>query len=984
MKRALIALAGTGLVVGTAVFVVPMFLPRDAIKARVVQELEAATGWYLRVDGPVSVSLIPGLHLTARDVGLSGEAGAQGIEFAKAEAIEFSLAWDALFGGAIQVTGVRLEAPQLQLEVGVDGRTSWAPRQPMKRIESVFTQFDGATPAPAPGAGTAEPEIAITGPDAGTVRELSGLTRVGFDDIEIVKGRIAYADARSGQSVLLKEVDARLSVPDLSGPARLSGSAKWQEQPVSVVAEADSPVKLAGGASAAVSITLSSGSASLSAKGSLGLRPLALDLRLDGAAPSLAEAGALAGVAPADLPGLAGAVSLAGRVAASPAEILVHEAALSVGALKLSGAAQAELGSKAPRISGRLQSTGGALGDLLALTGSTLPAEGAFGADVAFAARGASAAELLASLALSGSVSLQDGTVSGLGLASVAGGDPQADRLTGLNMTAKFDGLDKPVSVTGQVNWRGEPFAIRGKATPAPLLAGLPAPVEVRAQGQRVTVGFDGQLAGAQGLEGDVLLETADLRGLLSWMGRPLPSGDGLKGFSLAGQLSVAPQAVQFTRARFTLDGIKGTGDGSLQIGATPKLTAKLILESLPLDPYLGRATSTAAPAGKQQGSKNQKSAASAGWSNAPVDFGGLAAINADLSLTTGAITWDKISIGESMVAVLITNGTLAASLERMALYGGSGKGNLSVEGGARHPRISAALELAGLNGRDFLRDAAGISWLQGQAGLSFDVTTQGGSEAELVGNLGGTARVAFADGAILGVNIPKMVRGLAVETLLGWQTAKDNQTDFTSLSASFSLQNGVAVSSDLAMNGPLLQMTGGGTTDMPAMTLDWRVEPQIVPSLEGIAPQPRKKGADKVMGGLGVPIVIRGPWSQPQIYPDIRGILENPAAAYKQLEEVGGGFVKLLRAKPEDILSTTAGTLIEQATGGRTQIDVQKVLDGEVNDQEVLKAVEQGFGLPSGFLGSLGVKGLLPGQETQGEAGPVVIPDQPAAPPPP
>lgn len=984
MKRALIALAGTGLVVGTAVFVVPMFLPREAIKARVVQELEAATGWYLRVDGGVEVSLFPGLHLTAKDVGLSGEAGTRGLEFAKAEAVEFSLAWGALFGGAVQVTGVRLDAPRLQLEIAADGQTSWAPRQPMKRIEGVFTQFDGATPAPEqPAQPASEPPAAVTGGDQGAVRELSGLTRVGFDDVEIVSGQIAYTDARSGRELLLTGVDARLAVPDLAGPARLSGTATWQGLPVKLEAEADSPVKLAGGAAAAVSATLSSGATSLSAKGSLGLAPLALDLRLDGKAASLAEALALTGSSPAELPALAGAVSLSGRVAASPAEVLVHEASFSVGAMTLAGAAQAELGGKAPRITGRVQSTGGTLADVLTLTGRSLPAEGAFATDLAFSAQGQSTPELLASLALSGSVTLSDGTVSGLGLAGLAGGDPQADRLTGLNMTAKFDGLDKPIAVTGQVKWRDEPFAIRGKATPAPLLAGLPAPLEVKAQGQRVTIGFDGRVAGAKGLDGDVVLDTADLRGLLSWLGRPLPKGDGLKNLSLAGQLAAAPDAVSFSQARFTLDGIKGTGEGSLRLSGTPKLTAKLALESLPLDPYLGRATSTAA-GGKQPGGKTPKTAAPAGWSNAPVDFGGLAALDADLSLTAGAITWDKISIGESKVAVLITNGTLAASLERMALYGGSGKGNLSVEGGARQPRISAALELAGLNGRDFLRDAAGISWLQGQAGLSFDVTTQGGSEAELVGNLGGTARVAFADGAILGVNIPKMVRGLAVETLLGWQTAKDNQTDFTSLSASFSLQNGVAVSSDLAMNGLLLQMTGGGTTDMPAMTLDWRVEPQIVPSLEGIAPQPRKKGADKVMGGLGVPIVIRGPWSQPQIYPDIQGILENPAAAYKQLEEVGGGFVKLLRTKPEDVLNTAAGKLIEQATGGKTQIDVQKVLDGEVNDQEVLKAVEQGFGLPSGFLGSLGVKGLQPGQETQGEAGPVVIPDQPAAPPPP
>ncbi|NBN65980.1 AsmA family protein [Pannonibacter tanglangensis] len=981
MKRALIALAGAGLLVGTAAVVVPLFMPRDAIKVRVVQELEAATGWHLRIDGPVAISLLPTLTLSASDVGLAGAGGAEGLEFAQAEAVQFSLAWGALVGGAVQVTGVRLDSPRLALTVDAEGRTSWAPRQPMKRIESVFTQFGG--PAPAPDAGPETPPVEVTGGDQAAVQELAGLTRIGFDDIVIRQGELSYADERSGRTLALTAVDARLSVPDLSGPAKLTGTAVWQGQALTIAAEADSPVKLAGGAAAAVAATLSSGKASLTAKGSLGLAPLALDLRLDGEAASLADATLLAGLGADAAPALAGAVKLGGRIAASPAEVLVHEATLGVGSLALSGAAQAELGGKAPRITGRVQSTGGTLADILTLTGRSLPAEGSFATDLTFAASGQSTAELLASLELAGSVTLKDGRVTGLGLASLAGGDPSADALTGLNMTAKFDGLAKPVGVTGQVSWRGEPFAIRGKVTPAPMLAGLPAPIDIRAQGQRVTLGFDGRVTGAEGVSGDLLVETADLRALLGWLGRPLPRGEGLKAFSLAGQLQLAPEAVRFAGARFALDGIKGTGEGSLRFGAVPKLTATLALESLPLDPYLGAATTGSGGAGGK--TPRAGAAAPGGWSNTPVDFGGLGAVDADLTLTAGAITWDKIRIGESALAVTILDGTLAASLERMALYGGTGKGNLSIEGGARQPRIGATLELAGLNGRDFLRDATGLSWLQGVAALSFDLSSQGSSEAELVGNLAGSARVGFTDGAILGVNIPKMVRGLAVETLLGWQTAKDNQTDFNSLSASFSLQNGVAVSSDLVMTGPLVQMTGGGTTDMPAMTLDWRVEPRIVPVLEGIAPQPRKKGEDKQMGGLGVPIVIRGPWAKPQIYPDIQGILENPAAAYQQLEELGGGFVKLLRAKPEDVLTATAGRLLDQATGGRTQIDVQKVLDGEVNDQEVLKAVEEGFGLPQGFLGSLGVPGLQTGETASGaQSGPVVIPEQPVAPPPP
>ena len=81
--------------------------------------------------------------------------------------------------------------------------------------------------------------------------------------------------------------------------------------------------------------------------------------------------------------------------------------------------------------------------------------------------------------------------------------------------------------------------------------------------------------------------------------------------------------------------------------------------------------------------------------------------------------------------------------------------------------------------------------------------------------------------------------------------------------------------------------MSGTGTIDLPAQTLNFRVDPQVVASLEG-------QGGKTDLAGLGVPVAINGPWAAPSIYPDIAGILENPQAAYEKLSKLGGGLVKL------------------------------------------------------------------------------------------
>ncbi|MEH0070556.1 hypothetical protein V6L77_09795 [Pannonibacter sp. Pt2-lr] len=56
MKRLVIGAGIVAVLVASAVVIVPMVLPKDAIKARVIQEVEAASGLRLRIDGPVSIS----------------------------------------------------------------------------------------------------------------------------------------------------------------------------------------------------------------------------------------------------------------------------------------------------------------------------------------------------------------------------------------------------------------------------------------------------------------------------------------------------------------------------------------------------------------------------------------------------------------------------------------------------------------------------------------------------------------------------------------------------------------------------------------------------------------------------------------------------------------------------------------------------------------------------------------------------------------
>ncbi|MEJ8476355.1 AsmA family protein [Roseibium algae] len=949
MRRLLIGLGALFFLLVTLVLAVPFFLPKEAIKRQVIAQVEKTVGWRLRLDGAVSLSLIPGFSLIAEQVGLSGEAGADGIEFAKAKKIEFGLGLAGLFGGEIRVTGIELVEPEIFLEIGPSGQTSWAPRRDLTPAEQAAEILSGELTAPT------EPQPAAQN-DQEEPSDVAYLKRIGIDRLEIVKGRVVYHDKGSEQRHEISELNLTLKAPDLTGEVGLESNFIWQEKPVAVSGSLTNPLGFVAGEQVPMDVLVGINESSLGVTGQAGLEPLRLNVAVSGSGPSLNDVAGLFGSPLASDPG---AFSVFANVAGDETSVSMSDLSASVGSLGLDGQVDANLRGAVPEVSGRLVLRESSLEDLLKLAGQSFPASGSLGGDVSFSASGDTAETLLATLDIKGKAKVSDGAVSGLGLADAVGGDASADQINDIALELTFNGLDEKASLNGGLSWRGEAFSVTGNATPAPLLDGRSAPVVAKVKGKRFSAGFDGSVSGASGLMGAVSVETADLRSLLAWVGQPIEAGSGLQAFKASGLFSLAGNTLGFEETRFMLDETSGEANGRIVLSERPKIEAKLALNALVLDPYLqtGQST-TAAPSKGPKSDAGQAPSGGAGWSEAKIDFSGLKAADVDFAITTKEIVWDKIKIDQSALTATIKDGVLTAKLNTLRLYDGQGSGEIRLNGQGATPKVSANFSLDRLSAYPVLKAAADFDWLEGATNIALDVTTSGASQRALVDALSGTASFNFADGAIRGLNIPKLVRGLSIETLLGWQSTPEEKTDFSTLSASFDIKKGVATSGDLTLIGPLVRMSGQGTTDMPNRTLDWRVEPKIVASLQGQAPTPRKKGAEKKMAGLGVPVVIRGAWDDPQIYPDIKGILENPEAAYQQLQSMGGELSKILKGgKPDDALVETANEAIKKATGGRAQIDIQKVIEGDVDDQEILKAVEEGLGLPSGLLGNFGRK---------------------------
>jgi AsmA protein len=335
-----------------------------------------------------------------------------------------------------------------------------------------------------------------------------------------------------------------------------------------------------------------------------------------------------------------------------------------------------------------------------------------------------------------------------------------------------------------------------------------------------------------------------------------------------------AKAEVRFNGPVVMINGLSGTlGDGAFNGWASADLSSKPLVK-LDLDfqrlDVAGSAKSGASP--------------SQPWSNATIDLTGLNYVDAQIRVSAAEINIGEAHFAPAAIDGALAGGVLKARFANLGAYGGQASGDLIVDASAASPTYTLRCDLAGVRALPLLRSAANFDKLDARLQAKMALRSAGNSQRAIMSNLDGTVFAVFQDGAIRRLNVAQMIRSLTSGTLSGWQEGKEQTTDLTQLGASFRVEKGQATTNDLNLVGPLVKMTGAGTVDLGAQTLAFRVEPKLVMTTEG-----QGRTSDPV--GLGIPVVIDGPWAEPRIYPDMAGILDNPDAAYAKLKEMGKGL---------------------------------------------------------------------------------------------
>ena len=335
VKKLLIGLAAVIVLVIAAAIAVPLFIPLDTYKAKIVALVKSETGRDLKIAGPVHFSLLPSVALEANDVSLSNPPGATSPNMVQLKTLDVELKLLPLLHGGLEISEFKLVQPAIALEVDKQGRPSWAFNPP-------------ATAGAAPQATT-------SAPSAPQANSGGGFSAISLGDVSIVDGQASYFDQRTGEKKLLSGVNMTLSLPSLDQPFAAKGSAVWNGEKANLSVQIDKPGALQRGGASLVAITFAATPINFAFKGdATGATLSKLTGGIDLSIPSVRGLAKWAGIA-FDAPGSGfGKMTLSGKIDKEGSKIVFTNALIALDAIKASGALTVNTGGSKPSLSGHL------------------------------------------------------------------------------------------------------------------------------------------------------------------------------------------------------------------------------------------------------------------------------------------------------------------------------------------------------------------------------------------------------------------------------------------------------------------------------------------------------------------------------------------------------------------------------------------------------------------------------------------------------
>lgn len=402
--------------------------------------------------------------------------------------------------------------------------------------------------------------------------------------------------------------------------------------------------------------------------------------------------------------------------------------------------------------------------------------------------------------------------------------------------------------------------------------------------------------------QGQQLLEVSDAVLAAKLQGSALPHPQ--LGLKLAGFARAELDKQTITLSKLVLDADKTllSGEGVVRLGAVPGVEFDLKGDKLDLDSWLGKpaATGSAAPAPVKAADKGAAPVKIAqALSTVEPDLSALKAFDLAGRLQLGSLRLKGLDLSTVDLQLALAGGQLTLKQFSAGVAGGQVTASGMLDARQQPARYQVHKRVQGVNVRPLLQTLAQSDLLEGKGDLEVQVQGSGLSEQALRDKMQGKVSLTLSDGALHGINLAEMIReARATLTGKGAEQVKEvRKTDFSALSASFQIANGVARSDDIQLFAPALRVKGEGQTALVPETLDFLFLTSIVESSKGQG----GKDVDELKE-ITIPVRIGGSWQAPSYRLDVKALLgNNKLLEEKARKEAERGLKKLLGDKAEN-----------------------------------------------------------------------------------
>jgi len=370
-----------------------------------------------------------------------------------------------------------------------------------------------------------------------------------------------------------------------------------------------------------------------------------------------------------------------------------------------------------------------------------------------------------------------------------------------------------------------------------------------------------------------------------------------LSKFSLHAVYQAGTDKLSVQEIRVLLDDSSVTGSVSIPSFAHKRFDFDLTLDQLNLDRYLS-------PDGRRRAGEGTEAEGVPGAMLFALPAALLQGLDGKGSLRARSLQVGGLVTEDILVGVEASAGVTRLAPIQGRLYDGRLDGGITLDASRDVPQLKVEESLTAVQLEPLLSAAGVTKKLGGTGNLNINLAGSGHDGREVLRSLSGETRFQLRDGVIKGfdpANIIRSAYSLYKQAKGQEQEVAPEESEefrFTEMGGKLMFNNGVASNDDLDIKSPLFRISGRGTVDLVAQTMNYLLDISVVGTLKG-------QGGESLddLKGVTIPVRIKGPLANPSRTVDM-GVLAKRELKKAIIKELQGNKAPAQQPAPGE--STT------------------------------------------------------------------------------